>query len=77
MFGQNTMCAVWGGFFKDIKRRDTSNYMFATAGKKRYTMLFGSEHVKRSQHVHNSCSIRIWCLDPVNGAWPVMGENVN
>eukprot|EP00960_Hanusia_phi_P072351 767769-Hanusia_phi.AAC.4 len=20
-------------------------------------------------------SIRIWCLDPVNGAWPVMGEN--
>ena len=31
---QDTMCAVWGGFFKDIKRRDTSNYMFATGGKK-------------------------------------------
>ena len=29
---QDTNCAAWGGFFKDIKRRDTNNYMFATGG---------------------------------------------
>lgn len=29
---QDTTCAAWGGFFKDIKRRDTGNYMFATGG---------------------------------------------
>lgn len=27
-------CACWGGFFKDIKRRDTANYMLATAGQR-------------------------------------------
>lgn len=31
---QDTACAVWGGFFKDIKRRDTGNYMFATGGQR-------------------------------------------
>ena len=31
---QDTTCAVWGGFFKDIKRRDTDNYMFATGGQR-------------------------------------------
>ena len=36
---QSTVCAVWGGFFKDIKRRDTSSYQLATAGKQVYNAL--------------------------------------
>ena len=32
--GQSTWCAEWGGFLKDVKRRDTANYMFVTAGPK-------------------------------------------
>uniref|UniRef100_A0A7S1HLU2 EML-like first beta-propeller domain-containing protein n=3 Tax=Hemiselmis andersenii TaxID=464988 RepID=A0A7S1HLU2_HEMAN len=31
---QDIRCAVFGGFLKDIKRRDTQNYMFITAGQR-------------------------------------------
>lgn len=31
---QEIYCAVFGGFLKDIKRRDTASYMFITAGKR-------------------------------------------
>lgn len=31
---QDICCAVFGGFLKNIKRRDTHNYMFITAGKR-------------------------------------------
>ncbi|KAH8044466.1 WD repeat-containing protein [Aureococcus anophagefferens] len=33
-----TVCVAWGGFVKDVKRRDTQDYLFCTAGGKKLSL---------------------------------------